>query len=35
MLAAVATVVWHREYHRAAPPLGVFILLVIVGVTAI
>jgi hypothetical protein len=35
MLAAIATVVWHREYHRAAPPLGVFVLLVIVGVTAI
>jgi hypothetical protein len=35
MLAAIATVVWHREYQRAAPPLGVFVLLVIVGVTAI
>jgi hypothetical protein len=35
MLAAVATVVWHREYLRAAPPLGVFVLLVIVGATAI
>jgi hypothetical protein len=35
MLAAIATVVWHREYRRAVPPLGVFILLVIVGATAI
>jgi uncharacterized membrane protein YoaT (DUF817 family) len=34
MLAAIATVVW-RRYRRAAPPLGVFILLVIVGATAI
>jgi hypothetical protein len=22
MLAAMATVIYHREYHRAAPPLG-------------
>jgi DoxX-like family len=35
MLAAIATVVWHREYRRAAPPLGAFILLLIVGATAI
>ena len=35
MLAAIAAVVWHREYRRAVPPLGVFILLVIVGATAI
>ena len=35
LLAAIATVVWHREYRRAVPPLGVFILLVIVGATAI
>jgi DoxX-like family len=35
MLAAIATVVWHHEHGRAAPPLGVFILLLIVGATAI
>jgi DoxX-like family len=35
MLAAIATVVWHREYRRAAAPLGVFMLLLIVGATAI
>ena len=35
MLAAIATVVWHREYRRAAPPLIVFILLVIIGATAL
>jgi hypothetical protein len=35
MLAAIATVVWHREYRRAAPPLVVFILLVIIGATAV
>jgi DoxX-like family len=33
MLAAVATVVRHREYQRAAPPLVVLILLAIVGGT--
>jgi DoxX-like protein len=31
MLVAVATVVRHREYRRAVPPLIVFILLAIVG----
>jgi hypothetical protein len=31
MLAAIATVVRHREYHRAVPPLIVFVLLAIVG----
>jgi hypothetical protein len=35
MLAAVATVVRHREYHRAAPPLIVLVLLVIVGKTTL
>jgi hypothetical protein len=35
MLAAIVTVVWHREYRRAAPPLGVFILLMIVGAATI
>ena len=33
MLAATATVVWHREYHRAGPPVVVFVLLLIVGWT--
>ncbi|HEX3504604.1 MAG TPA: DoxX family protein [Xanthobacteraceae bacterium] len=31
MLAAIATVVYHREYRRAVPPLIVFVLLSIVG----
>jgi sterol desaturase/sphingolipid hydroxylase (fatty acid hydroxylase superfamily) len=35
MLAAIATVVWHREYRHAAAPLGVLILLVILGATSI
>jgi hypothetical protein len=33
MLVAIATVVFHREYHRAAPPLIVFVLLSVVGRT--
>jgi hypothetical protein len=35
MLAAIVTVVWHNEYRRAAPPFVVFILLLILGATAI
>ena len=31
MLAAMATVIYHREYPRAAPPFIVFVLLAIVG----
>jgi hypothetical protein len=31
MLAAIATVVYHREYPRAAPPLIVLVLLAVVG----
>jgi DoxX-like family len=31
MLAAIATVVRHREYHRAGPPLIVLVLLTVVG----
>jgi hypothetical protein len=31
MLVAIATVIRHREYRRAAPPLIVFVLLAIVG----
>ncbi|HUC17897.1 MAG TPA: DoxX family protein [Acetobacteraceae bacterium] len=34
MLVAIATVVRHREYHRAAPPFIVFVLLALVGWTA-
>jgi DoxX-like family len=33
MLAAIATVIRHREYHRAVPPLIVFVLLTFVGWT--
>jgi hypothetical protein len=33
MLVAMATVVRHREYHRAVPPLIVFALLALVGWT--
>jgi hypothetical protein len=33
MLVAMATVIYHREYPRAAPPFIVFILLAIVGWT--
>lgn len=33
MLVAIATVIRHREYHRAAPPLIVFFLLTVVGWT--
>lgn len=33
MLAAIATVVYHREYRRAAPPFIVFVLLGFVGWT--
>ena len=33
MLAAVATVIYHREYPRAAPPFIVFVLLAILGWT--
>jgi len=33
MLAAIATVVFHREYRRALPPSIVFTLLAIVGRT--
>jgi hypothetical protein len=35
MSAAIATVVWHREYHRAAPPVIAFVLLAIVGWTGL
>ena len=35
MLAAMATVVRYREYHRAVPPLIVFSLLTIVGWTMV
>jgi DoxX-like family len=35
MAAAIATVVWHREYRRAAPPVIVLVLLAIVGWTAL
>jgi hypothetical protein len=31
MLAAVVTVIYHREYPRAAPPFIVFVLLALVG----
>jgi hypothetical protein len=31
MLVAIATVVRHREYRRAAPPFIVFVLLAILG----
>jgi hypothetical protein len=31
MLAAIATVVYHREHHRAVPPLIVLALLGVVG----
>ena len=31
MLAALATVVVHREYQRVVPPLIVFVLLTVVG----
>jgi len=31
MLVAIATVIRHREYHRAVPPLIVLVLLAIVG----
>jgi hypothetical protein len=34
MLAAIATVVRHREYRRAAPPFIVLVLLAIIGATA-
>jgi hypothetical protein len=33
MLAAVATVIYHREYPRAVPPFIVFVLLAILGWT--
>jgi hypothetical protein len=33
MLAATATVIYHREYHRAVPPLIVFALLAVVAWT--
>lgn len=33
MLAAIATVAWHREYRRAVPPFIVLVLLVVVGWT--
>ncbi len=33
MLVAVATVIRHREYHRAVPPLIVLVLLAVVGWT--
>jgi hypothetical protein len=33
MLAAVATVIYHREYTRAVPPFIVFVLLAILGWT--
>ena len=33
MLAAMATVIYHREYPRAIPPFIVFALLTIVGWT--
>jgi len=33
MLVAMATVIYHREYHRAVPPFIVFALLAIVGWT--
>jgi DoxX-like family len=33
MLVATAAVVFHREYHCAAPPLIVFVLLSILGWT--
>jgi hypothetical protein len=33
MLAAMATVIYHREYLRAVPPFIVFVLLAIVGWT--
>jgi len=35
MLVAMATVIRHREYRRAAPPLTVFVLLTIVGWTVL
>jgi DoxX-like family len=35
MLVAMATVIYHREYHRAAPPLVVFVLLSVVGWTMV
>jgi len=35
MLAAIATVVRHREFRRAVPPLVVFVLLSIVGWTSL
>jgi DoxX-like family len=33
MLVAMVTVIYHREYRRAAPPFTVFALLAIVGWT--
>jgi DoxX-like family len=33
MLAAAATVIFHREYRRAGPPILVFVLLALVGWT--
>jgi hypothetical protein len=35
MLVARATVIYHREYRRAAPPLIVFVLLAVVGWTTV
>ena len=35
MIAAVATVAYHQEFHRAVPPLVVLVLLTIVGWTSI
>jgi DoxX-like family len=33
MLAAIATVIYHREHPRAVPPFIVFVLLAILGCT--
>jgi hypothetical protein len=31
MLAAAVTVIWHREYSHAAPPLVVLVLLAVLA----